>query len=84
MTEFVDQMLLELFQAWCCAPFPGKLLPVPNHLLCENPPPNIQSELPLTQLHAIPWGPIAGHQGELVRTQPPPSPLPCKGSCKLQ
>ncbi|KAK4807096.1 hypothetical protein QYF61_018437 [Mycteria americana] len=53
MTKSVIQTLLELRQAWCCDHFPGEPVPVTNHPLSEEPFPNVQSELPLRQLHSI-------------------------------
>jgi len=41
---------------------------VTDHPLCEEPFPNVQSELPLTQLHSIPLYPIAGYQREEIST----------------
>lgn len=57
-------MLCELQQACCCDQFLGEPIPVPDHFLSEEAFPNIQYEPLLTQLQAIPMGPISGQQGE--------------------
>ena len=46
-----------------------------DHPLGEEPFPNVQSELALTQLHSIPSCPIAGHQREEISTSPSAAPL---------
>lgn len=43
---------------------------VPNHPLCEEPFSNAQLKPPLTQLHAIPSGPVAGHHREEITISP--------------
>jgi len=47
--------------AWCHDNFPGEPVPVTDHLLSEEPFPNVQSELPLTQLPIISSCPVTGH-----------------------
>lgn len=41
-----------------------------NHPLSEEHFPNIQCELPMTQLQAVSLYPIAGHQGVKIRIFP--------------
>ena len=53
MTKKVNQMLLELWQAWSHDQFHGDPVLVTNHTLSEEPFPNVLSELPLTQLYSI-------------------------------
>lgn len=50
--------------------FPGEPVLVPNHPLCEEAFSNIQPKPSLTQLHALPSGPICGHQREEISTCP--------------
>ena len=59
MSESIVQMLLELQQAQCCDQCHEEPVPVPYHPLGEESVPNTQPDSPLTQLHAIPSGPIA-------------------------
>ncbi|CAM9299044.1 unnamed protein product, partial [Bubo scandiacus] len=54
--------------------FPGEPVPVTDHLLREKLFPNVQSELPLMQLHPISSRPIAGHQREEISTSPSAAP----------
>ncbi|KAK4807107.1 hypothetical protein QYF61_018448 [Mycteria americana] len=61
-------------KAWCRDHFPGEPVPVTDHPLSEEPFPNVQSELPLRQLHSISSCPIAGHQREEISTSPSPAP----------
>ena len=78
MTKKVVQTLLELQQVWCHDRFPEESVPVTNHPLSEEPVPNVQSELPLTQLHSISLCPITGHQREGISICPSAASL--KGS----
>lgn len=64
------QMLLEHCQAWCWDQFPGKSLPGTNHLLSEEPFPNVQAELPLMQLHSISSCPATSDQRDEISTSP--------------
>jgi len=52
-------MLLELLQAWYNDHCPGQLVPRPSG---EDPFSNTQLELPLTQLHTVPSGPVVVSQ----------------------
>ncbi|KAK4818862.1 hypothetical protein QYF61_020081 [Mycteria americana] len=74
-TKSIVQMLLELWQAWCRDHFPGEPVPVTDHPPSEEPFPNVQSELPLMQLHSISSCPIADHQREEISTSPSVDPL---------
>ena len=62
----VVQTLLEHQQAWGHDHFPGELIPVLNHLLIEELFSNFQSDLPLTELYAIPLDHINGHMKLLL------------------
>lgn len=66
MSDIIVQKLLELWQAQCCDHFPWEPVPVPNFPLDEEPSSDIQLEPPPSQLHAIPLGPITGHQREEI------------------
>lgn len=44
------QNLIELCEAWCSNFFPGKPAPGSDHLLSEEPFPNVQSDPPLREL----------------------------------
>ena len=68
-------MLLELWQAWCRNQSPGEPIPVTDHPLSEEPFPNVQSELPLTQLHSLSPCHASGHQREEISTSTSTSPL---------
>ncbi|KAK4806763.1 hypothetical protein QYF61_005559 [Mycteria americana] len=72
-TVAVDRTMPQ--QAWCRDHFPGEPVPVIDHPLSEEPFPNVQSELPPTQLHSISSCPIAGHQREEISTSPSTAPL---------
>lgn len=76
-SENVVQMLLELQQAWCPDHFPGEHVPVPYQPLGEGSFPNMQSEPPLTQLHAIPLMilPLDSPTNEKRSAPPPPNHL---------
>lgn len=54
-------MVFELCQDWRCGHFLGEPVPVLSHPPGEELFPSIQSKLPLTELHAIPSGPVTGH-----------------------
>lgn len=58
---------LYLQQAHCCEHFSA---PMHNQPLNEERFSNIQYEPPLTQLHAIPLGPIIGHQRDYISIFP--------------
>jgi len=75
MTKSVIQTPLELRQAWCLDNFPGERVPMTDHHLNEEPFPNVQSQLPLTQLHSISLRPVAGHEREEISTSPSTAPL---------
>lgn len=69
-------MLLELWQSWCNDHLPRESVPEINTLSVWGVPfPNVQSELPLTQLHCIFSFPIAGHPSEISTC---PSPACCE------
>ena len=70
MTKSIVQMLLELGQAWCHVHFPGDPVPVTGHPLSEEHFPNVQSELPLTELHSISSCLITGHQRAEINISP--------------
>lgn len=55
MSERIVQTPLELQQARFCGHCPEEPVPVPDHPLGEEHFPNIQSEIPLLWLHAIPF-----------------------------
>lgn len=61
MSESIVQTPLELWQVFFQEHFTGEPVPLPYHVLSEDSFPNIHFELPLSQLHDIPSGPIAGH-----------------------
>ncbi|KAJ7401682.1 hypothetical protein BTVI_93221 [Pitangus sulphuratus] len=65
---------LELCQVWCCDHFPGEPVLVPNHPLGEEPFSNIQLKPLLTQLQAVPLGPVTGHHREEISAYPASSP----------
>lgn len=56
-----NKTFLELWQAWCHNDFPGEPVLVTDHPLSEEPSPNVQSELPLAQLHSMTLYPIVGY-----------------------
>lgn len=53
--QSIVQMLIEAQQVWCRDHSPRESVPVPDHPLGEEHFPNIQSEIPLLWLHAIPF-----------------------------
>ncbi|KAJ7420261.1 hypothetical protein BTVI_22170 [Pitangus sulphuratus] len=74
MPESIIQMLLGLWQAWCCDHFSGEFVPELNHLLGEEPLSNIKPKPLLTQLQAIPWGSVTGHHRGEISTCPSSCP----------
>lgn len=73
----------------CRARLPVERVPVSSYLVWEEPFPKSQPDRPLSQLHAVPWGPVAvpreessapapllPHEGAVGRHEAtPPSPL---------
>lgn len=49
----------------CCEHFPGEPDPVTGRSPSEEPFPNVQSELPVTQLPSVPLCPADGQQAEI-------------------
>ena len=49
-TKCTVQSLLKFSQARCSDHFPGEPVPVCNHPLCEEPPPDVKPKFPLPQL----------------------------------
>jgi len=84
-------MLLELWQVRCCEHYPGGLSQHPTtHSVKKEPFPNMQPDPPLSQLHAVPSGPVAVPRAELSTcpsatlmrkqaTMRPPLGLLCSG-----
>lgn len=66
----VVQMLLEHRWALCHDCFPGDPAPEPDYPLGEEPFPNTQCKPSLTQLQAIPLGPVTGCHREDVSAGP--------------
>ena len=70
ITKSIFQTLLELQQTLSCKHYPGESVPVPSHVLSEEPFCFIQPE-PLSQFHAILLGSITDHQREEDSVAPP-------------
>ncbi|KAJ7395422.1 hypothetical protein BTVI_155053 [Pitangus sulphuratus] len=70
----IIQMLLELCQSWYHDHFPRETLSVRNYPLGEEPFSNVQPKPPVTQLQAIPLGPVTGPQREEISACPFSSP----------
>jgi len=73
MSESIVQMLPELDLGH----FPGEPVPVPEHPLGAEPFPNTQPDPPLSQLHALPSGPVAVPREQ---SSAPAPPLPSEGA----
>jgi len=54
---------------------------VSEHPLSEEPFPNVQFELSLTQFHTISMCPVAGHQREEISRSPSAAPLEEAADC---
>uniref|UniRef100_A0A663MGA0 Small nuclear ribonucleoprotein polypeptide C n=2 Tax=Athene cunicularia TaxID=194338 RepID=A0A663MGA0_ATHCN len=53
MEEQAQSLIDKTSKAWCCGRFPGEPVPVTSLPPSEEPFPNVEPGLPLTQLHSI-------------------------------
>lgn len=66
----IVQTLVKLWQSCCLGHFHREPVSVTNHLLGEQPFPNVQPELPLMQFHSTSLYSITGHVRKENSTSP--------------